>query len=227
MKPYYRSPEADDMIFNILFDLDGTLSDPKEGICNGIRFALKQLNQQIPPESEFASFVGPPLRVVFAKLIDPNSDDLIEKAVSLYRQNYRQSGLKQHILYHGVPEMLQNLKKAGYNLFVATSKPIPFAKPIVDQLGIKSYFKGIYGSELDGKNDNKVDLIADLLNKENLRPEHTMMVGDREHDIIGAKKNGLTAMGVTYGYGSERELLNAGADAIVNWPKEVASFLDY
>lgn len=212
------------MISNILFDLDGTLTDPKEGIYNGIRFALTQLNQEIPPPSDFTSFVGPPLRVVFAKLITPNSDDHIEKAVSLYRQNYRQSGLKQHILYGGVPEMLQKLKNAGYNLFVATSKPIPFAGPIMDQLGIKSYFKGIYGSELDGKNDNKVDLIADLLHKENLRPEHSIMIGDREHDIIGAKKNGLTALGVTYGYGSESELLEAGAETVLHRPKEVALY---
>ena len=210
------------MIANIIFDLDGTLSDPKEGIYNGIRFALNQLNQQIPPESDFASFVGPPLRVVFAKLITPNSDDHIEKAVSLYRQNYGQSGLKQHILYEGVPEMLQNLENAGYNLFVATSKPIPFAGPILDQLGIKSYFKGIYGSDLNGKNDNKADLIADLLNNENLRPEHSIMIGDREHDIIGAKKNDMTALGVTYGYGSESELVEAGADMVLNRPKEVA-----
>ena len=210
------------MISNILFDLDGTLSDPKEGIYNGIRFALTQLNQQIPPESDFASFVGPPLRVVFARLITPNSNDRIEKAVSLYRQNYRKSGLKQHTLYGGVPEMLQRLEHAGYNMFVATSKPIPFAAPIVDRLGIKSHFKGIYGSELNGKNDNKVDLIANLLYRENLRPEDSIMVGDREHDIIGAKKNGLTALGVTYGYGSESELLEAGAETVLHRPKEVA-----
>ena len=209
-------------ISNILFDLDGTLSDPKEGIYNGIRFALAQLNQEIPPESDFISFVGPPLRVVFAKLIIPNADDLIEEAVRLYRQNYRESGLMQHGIYDGVPEMLNDLQNAGYNLFMATSKPTPFARPIAEQLGIKNYFKGIYGSDLDGKNDNKAELIADLLYKEDLRATNTLMVGDREYDILGAKENKMTAMGVTYGYGSEGELANAGADFIVHSPREVA-----
>ena len=209
-------------ISNILFDLDGTLSDPKEGIYNGIRFALTQLNQKIPPESDFISFVGPPLRLVFAKLIIPNTEDLIEEAVRLYRQNYKEAGLMQHTTYEGVPEMLDDLLNAGYNLFMATSKPTPFALPIAEQLGIKNHFKGIYGAGLDGKNDNKAELIAHLLSKEDLRAEETLMVGDREHDMFGAKKNNVAAMGVTYGYGSEGELLNAGADVIVNRPKDVA-----
>ena len=212
-------------ISNVLFDLDGTLTDPKEGIYNGIRFALTQLDQEIPPESAFSSFVGPPLRVVFARLIIPKSDDLVEAAVRLYRQHYGESGLEQHIVYEGVPEMLLSLQKAGYRLFIATSKPLPFALPIAAQLGIKDFFERIYGAGLDGKNDNKAELIAELLNKEDLRAADTLMVGDREHDIIGAKMNLVMAMGVTYGYGSQRELLNAGADVIVNQPKDIVPAL--
>ena len=209
----------------VLFDLDGTLTDPKIGITTCIQYALNQLDYESPETDQLLWCIGPPLTVSFAKLLQTTDKVLIDRAITLYRDRFATVGLFENSLYPQIPETLKSIRAAGYHTYIATSKPHVFAKRIIEHFALTSLFDGIYGSELDGTRSDKAELIRHIILSENLNPTKTVMVGDRSHDAIGAKKNQLLAIGVTYGYGTEEELKLHGVDLIANSPKEITQYL--
>lgn len=209
----------------ILFDLDGTLTDPKFGITRCIQFALFELGYKTPDTDELHWCIGPPLKESFSLLLKTSDDILLEQAISLYRSRFATIGLFENSVYPQISETLNTIRFAGYKTFVATSKPHIYATQIIEHFGLSSLFNGVYGSELDGTRSLKADLIRHILVTEQLSPSYVMMVGDRKHDIIGAKHNGVTAIGVTYGYGTEEELKNHGADLIAHSPDGIPQLL--
>ncbi|MFQ4144838.1 HAD family hydrolase [Chlorogloeopsis sp. ULAP02] len=209
----------------ILFDLDGTLTDPKLGITRCIQFALSELGQKSPDADELHWCIGPPIKDSFSLLLNTSDHTVLAQAISLYRSRFATIGLFENSLYPQILETLDTICFAGYRIFVATSKPHIYATRIIEHFGLSSLFDGVYGSELDGSRSVKSELIHHILVTEQLSPSAVVMVGDRSHDIIGAKRNSITAMGVTYGYGTEEELKKNGADLIVHTPDEIARLL--
>ena len=205
----------------MLFDLDGTLTDPRPGIVSCMRYALDQLARPCPPDDVLASFIGPPLRGAFSALLETSDKTLIEEAMTLYRERFADTGLYENQVYEGVPQMLESARHAGYIAFVATSKPTVYAERIVKHFGLDRHFAGVYGSELGGRFENKADLLAFLLEREKVPAEVAVMVGDRAADIIAAKTNGIRSVGVLWGYGSKGELTDAGADKLCLTPGEL------
>lgn len=210
---------------NVLFDLDGTLTNPREGITRCIQFALERLNRQAPAQSELEIYIGPPLRSTFASLLATPDAELVEAAVGFYRERFAAVGLFENEVYAGVPLMLESLRDARLRLFVATSKVGAYAERILRHFGLAHFFDGVYGSTFDGRFDNKVDLLAHLLESESLAASETVMVGDREHDMIAARLNEVFPLGVVYGYGTREELTAARAHILCDSPGEVADFL--
>ncbi len=206
-----------------LFDLDGTLTDPRVGIVGCLRYALDRLGRPSPDEDVLASCIGPALRRSFAMLLDTRDGALIEEATRLYRERFDTVGLFENRVYDGVPDMLERLRPA--RLLVATAKMARFAERIVTHFGLAPYFSGVYGAEPGGRFDDKADLIAHMLRREGLAPEATVMIGDRGFDIVAARANGLRAVGVLWGYGSERELREAGADRLCAKPAELPAVI--
>ncbi|MES1175867.1 MAG: HAD hydrolase-like protein [Myxococcales bacterium] len=196
----------------LLFDLDGTLTDSRPGIISGIQHALGVMGLPVPPEHSLLRFIGPPTHDAFRELLSSSDPELNARAIGIYRERYAKQGLYENSVYPGVAEGLAALREAGATLFVATSKPQVFARQIIDHFGLAQYFVTVYGSELSGERSNKGDLIAHVLTQEGLTND-AWMIGDRLHDIRGAKLNGLRSAGVLWGYGSRDELSEAGADA--------------
>ena len=203
-----------------MLDLDGTLTDPATGITNCVAYALTRLDVVAPPSHDLHFAIGPPLRGSFATLLKTNDTVLIEQAMVLYRERFATIGLFENIVYHGVPEMLSNLKARNYRLLLATAKPHVYARRILRHFNIATPFDGIYGSELDGTRQHKGDLLAYLLERENIDPTSAVMIGDRHHDIDAARGNGCRTIGVTYGYGCAEEL--AHADRLCDSPAHIA-----
>ena len=196
-------------IKNILIDLDGTLTDPKAGIHRSIRYALKKLGQLLADEVDLDWTIGPPLKASLAKLLNTQDDDLAEQALLAYRERFSVTGLFENEVYPTVADTLQQLKAQGYQLFLATAKPTIFAKQILVHFQLDQYFTEMYGSELTGERTHKADLIAYILEQENLDAAECIMVGDRQYDIMGARANGIETIAVNYGYGTARELVQA------------------
>lgn len=213
---------------NLLFDLDGTLTDPREGITKSIRFALEKMSAHIPTEEELQVLIGPPLRQSFAMLLNTEESSLIEKTLGFYRERYSSRGIFENEVYEDVPKMLETLRAEGsHKIFVATSKPRVFAEQIIAHFKFDRFFDKVYGSELDGRLDDKANLIRHIIATESLSTNETVMIGDRMHDIIGAKKNNCRSIGVMYGYGTEIELREAKADFICYKPNEIASVFNH
>ncbi|BDA74700.1 similar to indigoidine systhesis protein IdgB [Calothrix sp. PCC 7716] len=211
--------------FVILFDLDGTLTDPKIGITRSIQYALTEMGYSLDDDYLLDWCIGPPLKGCFAQLLNTSDETILNKALSLYRSRFSTIGLFENFLYPQITETLKIIRH-NYKTFVATSKPHVYAKRIIEHFGLLSLFDGIYGSELDGTHSNKGDLIQHILLMENLSPTSTVMVGDRYHDIIGAKANGVYSIGVTYGYGTEQELELHGADLIAYSPDDIPKLVE-
>lgn len=190
----------------VLFDLDGTLTDPREGITRSIQFALSKLGIDEPDLSKLEHFIGPPLLQAFMQFYDFDEAKAWE-AVNFYRERFKVTGLYENRVFEGVTPLLQMLSGQGRQLYIATSKPWVFAHEIARHFHFAKHFKVIYGSELDGTRTNKVELIAHLMAEEGLDPANTLMIGDRKHDLIGAHRNGLHAAAVGYGFGSREELI--------------------
>ena len=210
----------------ILFDLDGTLTDPAEGITKSVAFSLDAYGVPYKSLDALRPFIGPPLREQFMKYtgFDVNTG---EAMVEKYREYYAVTGIYENKVYDGIPEMLETLKKAGKTLAVATSKPERFAKIILEHFNISHYFDICAGANIDNTRTDKAEVIQyaiEILNK-NSKSDGIVMVGDRMHDIIGAKKNSIECIGVTFGYGSVEELENANADIIVNSVTELCNTL--
>ena len=161
--------------------------------------------------------IGPPLRASLKKLL--GTDDLAGKALSLYRERFADIGIFENEIYPGIEETLSVLAKSGRRrLFVATSKPSVYAERIIDHFRLKVYFERVFGSELDGRRSDKTDLLGYALQTMRVDPLQAIMIGDRSHDMIGARNNGMTAVGVLYGYGSKEELVAAGAHYVCTTP---------
>jgi phosphoglycolate phosphatase len=211
-------------IHNILFDLDGTLTDPKEGIVNSILYALNKLGIQEENINELDTFIGPPLRGSFLARYNL-SDNLADKAVTFYREYFSEKGLCENQIYPRVVELLEFLVSQKYELFLATSKPTIYADKILRHFNLHKYFTGIVGSNLDNTRTDKSEVIAHVVSTYNLQPENSIMVGDRKHDIIGAKKNSMRSIAVTYGYGSLEEISLQKPNFIVNSCNELELIL--
>ncbi|MGI6622205.1 MAG: HAD family hydrolase [Clostridiaceae bacterium] len=205
----------------ILFDLDGTLTDPAVGITNSIMYALKKYNIKVNDRSELYKFIGPPLLESFMKYYGFTEEEG-KKAIEYYREYFGVKGLFENIIYDGIKDLLKSLKDNGKILLVATSKPQVFAEQILVHFKLDKYFSFIAGSNLDGTRIKKAEVIEYALEGLNITElTKTIMVGDREHDIRGAKTIGIKSIGVLYGYGSKEELVNADADYIVQSVSEI------
>ena len=209
----------------LLFDLDGTLTDPRPGIVGCIRFALDRLRVACPDDDVLASYIGPPLRGTFATLLDTSDAERIEEALRLYRQRFADTGLYENTVYEGVPAMLDTVGRLARAAYVATSKPAVYAERIVSHFRLGHHFQKVYGAELDGRWDNKAELLAHVLATEGVEPRTSVMIGDRATDIIAAKANEVRSIGVLWGYGSEAELTDAGPDMLCRTPSELATHL--
>ena len=195
------------MIKNILIDLDGTLTDPKVGITTSARYGLEKIGHPISDEINIDWIIGPPLKASLAKILNVEADHVLaEQALMGYRERFAVKGLYENHVFEGVAETLAELKRRGYRLFVATAKPTVYAKQILEHFDLAQYFTDIYGSELNGDLTNKAELIQYILAQQQLQADQCMMVGDREHDIFGARQNGIDTIAVNYGYGSQEEL---------------------
>jgi phosphoglycolate phosphatase len=210
---------------NVLFDLDGTLTDPREGIVACLKYALLGLGHDCPSDLDLARFIGPPLKESFAVLLHTADRKQINAAVELYRQRFSSKGMLENTVYPGIHSALTTLRGRGALLFVTTSKPRVFAERIVEHFGLKEYFCTVYGSELDGTRSDKGELIAHVLQAESLSPHSTVMVGDRAHDIVSAKAHGVFPIGVLWGYGSSDELIAAGATTLCAKPETLDNML--
>lgn len=198
------------MIENILIDLDGTLTDPKVGITTSARYGLEKVGHPISEDTNIDWIIGPPLKASLAKILNVDADDtLAEQALMAYRERFAVTGLYENHVFEGVAETLAELKHRGYRLFLATAKPTVYAKQILEHFNLAQYFTEIYGSELNGDRTNKGELIQYILEQQGIQAEQCIMVGDREHDIFGARHNGIESIAVKYGYGSEIELQQA------------------
>lgn len=216
----------------VLFDLDGTISDSAPGIVKSVAYALDKLGVKYESPEALRRFVGPPLREEFMKYCGFGLDEG-NHAVDLYREYYTVKGIYENSMYAGVPEMLESLCEKGYTLAVATSKPEKFARSILERYfcgrkkSVSEMFAFVGGSELNGDRTDKSEVIKYVMKNlgDDAVPEKCVMVGDREHDILGAKRNGMPCVGVLWGYGGREELENAGAEAIVSAPVELAEML--
>jgi phosphoglycolate phosphatase len=209
---------------NLLFDLDGTLTDPFEGITKCIAHALVMLGRPVPPQESLGWCIGPPLKKSLATLFGSDEDQLAEKALAIYRERFGRVGLFENRVYPDIPEVLDVLKERGHTLYVATSKPTVYAERIIHHFGLRQRFKHIYGGELDETRTDKTSLISHILKRESIVSSEAVMIGDRMHDIIGAKANGVLGLGVLWGYGTREELESSGAYACLTKPRELLSF---
>lgn len=207
----------------VFFDLDGTLSDPWHGINNCLRHAFDRLGIELDPGIRLESYIGPPLHQTFRQLC--GDEKLAEQALALYRERYARSGIYENQIYDGIEDCLARLADSNTVNYVVTSKATIFSRQIVQHFGIDDHFKVVYGSNLDGSLADKTELIAHILEQEDVDPRNTVMIGDRKFDIIGARNHGIRSIGVLWGYGEEQELREAGADGICGHPRELAQQL--
>jgi phosphoglycolate phosphatase len=196
----------------LLFDLDGTLTDSAPGITRCLQHALGCLGRPSPEESALRAFIGPPLRHTFTTLLPGDDVALVDQALILYRERFRAVGMFENSVYPGVREGVDGLRAAGHALCVVTSKPYVYARQILEHFHLLGMFTAVYGPELGDENGDKTTLIARALAAEG---SAAAMVGDRRHDVEGARANGLLAIGVLWGYGTRAELENAGAEVLV------------
>lgn len=213
------------MIKNVFIDLDGTLTDPKVGITTSVRYGLNKIGHPIADDVNIDWIIGPPLKASLAKILNVAVDDVLaEQALMGYRERFAVTGLYENHVFSDVAATLKALQQQGYRLFLATAKPEIYAKQILEHFDLLQYFIYPYGSELNGERTNKADLIAYILQQEQLDPSTCLMVGDREHDIFGARRNGIETIAVEYGYGSDEELTAAKPKARI---QAFAELLDH
>ncbi|MCQ2577595.1 MAG: HAD family hydrolase [Treponema sp.] len=212
------------MYTHLFFDLDGTLTDPAPGITNAFIYAYKAFGMEVPPYEQLCTYIGPPLRYTFEKHFG-FTGSMIDEGVKKYREYYSEKGLFENSVFPGIEDMLKKLKDKGIKLSVATSKPEHFSIRILEKFGIAKYFDFICGSNMDETRAKKSEIIAYALQQNgNPDPENVLMIGDRLHDVEGAKENGLKCAGVLFGYGTKEELENAGADYLCSSVDELSEF---
>jgi phosphoglycolate phosphatase len=208
---------------HVFFDLDGTLTDPAPGIEACFRHAAAALGR--PLEGDLTRFIGPPLRDCFREILATDDDALVEEGVRRYRERFATVGLFENAVHPGMPDTLARLRADGLVLCVVTSKVAAYADRIIDHFGLREHLPVVYGAEMDGTRSEKAELIAHALREEGAEPSRACMVGDRAHDIVGARAHGLASVGVLWGYGSADELRGAGADRLVGEVKDLRDAL--
>ena len=208
---------------HLFVDLDGTLTDSAPGIVACIGHALRSLGRPVPPPAELRWCVGPPLLESFTSLL--GDAEMAAQALTLYRERFATRGLLANAVYPGIPQVLDSLTQRGYSLNLATSKPLVYARRILAHFELDQYFDQQFGAELDGRLGDKSELLAHALKVTGADPKRSTMVGDRRHDVVGARANGLEIIGVLYGYGSRQELIDAGANRLVDSPTELLDWL--
>ncbi|CYU95198.1 HAD family hydrolase [Streptococcus suis] len=212
------------MYQTILFDLDGTLTDSGQGILNSVAYALEKMGIEEPDTANLNRFIGPPLYESFSRFYQLSPEDT-QSAVDAFRVYFKEKGMFENQLYPGIFSLLEELRTAGKTLVIATSKPEIFAKQILEHFGIAHYFDVIAGASLDSSRISKADVIGYAINQLEAFPKHAVMIGDREHDIEGARMHQLPAIGVLYGYGSKQEFEKAGATMIVETVQDLKRVL--
>ena len=206
----------------LFFDLDGTLTDPQQGITGCIRFAMQQLQIVAPAQAQLTWCIGPPLRESFVELV---GEDKADAAVEYYRQRFSAIGLFENELYPEIAQVLLELRSRGHPLFVASSKPRVFVERILQHFDLDQYFSAIYGSELDGRLQDKGELLAHALADQKLQGSDCVMIGDRNHDALGAANNGMDFIGVLYGFGAVEEFRANGFLRWVESPKQLLELI--
>lgn len=209
----------------ILFDLDGTLTESGEGITKSVQYALERIGKPEPDLEKLKVFVGPPLMEMFMKYAQID-EEIAKKAVEIYRERYSVTGIFENAVYPGIEDMLAQLEKKGYILAVASSKPEVYVRQILDHFGLTRYFAEIGGSEMSGRRTNKTEVIEEVLKRLNMdkHRNQVIMVGDKEHDVYGARKAGLECIAVSFGYGTEEELKKAEPLKIVDSAEGIVDF---
>ena len=210
------------MTCSVLLDLDGTLIDSHPGILASCLAALRALGHEPDETLDIRRTIGLPLEDMMQILLQSYGDDGVGEAVAAYRQHYGESGFLGSVPYPGIGKSLEEMKRTGLRIYLATSKRAIFASRILDHLKFAIYFDGIYGSVPSGELDHKPELLAHVLSKHSLSPSHSLMVGDRRYDISGAHAVGMRGLGVLWGYGTRDELETAGADQLVDSPADLA-----
>lgn len=206
----------------VYIDLDGTLTDPFDGISNCIAYALERLGQERPADAELRRFIGPPLLQTFEELVGPA---VAPRALGYYRERFSETGWLENAVYPGIHDALGAITGAGHRCFLATSKPRVFAERIVEHFDLSPYLEEVYGSELDGTRTDKTELLS-FAARERRGGRESVMIGDRYHDVVGALNNGFRAVGVTWGYGTEDELRDAGAHWLAAAPEQLPGFVN-
>lgn len=202
------------MYKNILFDLDGTLTDPGLGITNSVAYSLSKLGIDVPNRESLYKFIGPPLIDSYMEFYGFN-EEKADLGVKYYREYFSTKGIFENEVYPGIDNLLHSLKSVGKTLLLATSKPEVFAVRIMEHFDLIQYFDFVCGSTLDKSRNTKTDVIAYALKSADISLlDECIMIGDRKHDIIGAKYNKIKSIGVLYGYGTKDELIDSGADYI-------------
>ena len=214
------------MFGQVLFDLDGTLTDSGLGIARCVVHALERLGRPAPDPAALRRWMGPPLADSFRDFLGAEHDHLVAPALAAYRERFRAVGMFENRVYPGVRDLLAELRARGCELRVVTSKPTIFSEEILRHFDLAHYFAGVHGAELDGTHGEKATLIAHVVESERIRAHEAVMVGDRSLDVLGARKNGVASIGVLWGYGSLDELQQAGADAIVSTPEELIAAME-
>jgi phosphoglycolate phosphatase len=210
---------------NLIFDLDGTITDSKISITACIEYVLASLNVQCPPPSDLDWCIGPSLAEIFGRLLASSDTTLINRAVDLYLARFEVEGFCRTTVYQGLEDLLKELKKQGCGLFLATAKLGDHGQLVLSHFGLLQFFSATYGSLRDGSVRTKSQLVRSVLSREHLEPLTTAMIGDRAHDMIAARENGVAAIAVGYGYGTRFELEAAGAEAIFESPESLSMFL--
>jgi len=205
----------------VLFDLDGTLIDPGEGIANTIQFVLDTLGIDHRFDGSDKWYVGPSLSEIFARILSPRlGPELIERAVSLYIERFASHGAAESVVYPEIAEILTEFRSDA-RLFLVTSKNTAVAEQILKSHLLRNHFDGVIGTEVDRRFANKADAVQLIIKEFDLNPEAAVVVGDRMHDIIAGKENKIFTIGVTWGYGTRRELIEAGADEVCDTPSQL------
>ena len=195
----------------ILFDLDGTLTDPKLGITRCVRYALESFGIVEEDLSRLECFIGPPLKEQFMEYAG-FSEEQAAQAVAKYRERFQTVGIFENGVFDGISDMLESLRLLGFRIGLASSKPEVYARRILEHFGLIRFMDEVTGSELSGERTRKAEVIAEAMRRMGTTPAQTIMVGDRKHDVEGAREKGLFCIGVLFGYGSREELTQAGAD---------------
>jgi phosphoglycolate phosphatase len=206
----------------LLFDLDGTLTDPREGIIRCLRHAFAEIGAAVPSDAEMEQCIGPPLRDGLRCLLP--GDELADRALASFRGEYGRAGLLENRIYPGVEDALRSLHESRATMFVATSKPQTFAQRTIEHFGLGRFFRAVYGCGFDGTFAEKSELLRHLIAQESLDPDDTFMIGDRKYDVIAARENGIGSVAVLWGFGSAEEL--SDADAFCASPADLIGVLE-